>query len=473
MSACSEYYPTEPSSPVVTTASVPGPQSVQGLETLGQVFDARPAYFLADYEKSLGNYIVDADGNAFLDVYAQIASIALGYNNPKLIEAAKSPEMIRALVDRPALGNFPSKDLAPILQKILDFAPKGQDKVWSGLSGADANELAFKAAFMYYRAKQRGYNAAFSAEENTTVMQNAQPGSPQLAVLSFKKAFHGRLFASGSSTCSKPIHKLDFPAFEWPHAEYPYYAFPLAENEAANRAEDDRCLKIVEDLITSWPTPVAALIVEPIQSEGGDNHASTYFLQKLRDLTLKHGVVYIIDEVQTGVGATGKAWCHEWADIQPPVDLVTFSKKFQSAGYFFHDPLFVPNQPYRQFNTWCGEPARMIIAGAIAQEVTDKNLIQQVSRVGDYLFGKLEQLQSQNPDKFQRLRGQHRGTFIAWDLPSSAQRDALLKSLKQKGCNVGGCAEKSVRLRPTLTFEEKHADILLEALTQAVAELEN
>ncbi|CEP64138.1 4-aminobutyrate transaminase LALA0_S10e03312g [Lachancea lanzarotensis] len=471
MSVASQYYPNEPTVPVVQTSAIPGPESVKGLEALGKVFDARPAYFLADYEKSLGNYIVDADGNSYLDLYAQIASIALGYNNPKLIEAAKSPEMIRALVDRPALGNFPSRDLEPILKKILKFAPKGQDKVWSGLSGADANELAFKAAFMYYRSKERGYHKEFSTEENTSVMRNAEPGSPHLAVLSFKKAFHGRLFASGSVTCSKPIHKLDFPAFEWPHAEYPHYQYPLAENEAANRAEDDRCLKIVEDLIKSWSIPVAALIIEPIQSEGGDNHASKYFLQALRDLTSKLGVVYIIDEVQTGVGATGKAWCHEWADIQPPVDLVTFSKKFQSAGYFFHDTLFVPNKPYRQFNTWCGEPARMIIAGAIAQEVQEKNLLEQCSRVGDYLFAKLEALRSKYPQKFQRLRGQSRGTFIAWDLPTGAERDALLKSLKLNGCNVGGCAELSVRLRPTLTFEEKHADIFIEALAKSVSEL--
>lgn len=471
MSVAAKYYPSEPASPSVVTTSIPGPKSQEELAKLDKVFDARPAYFMTDYEKSVGNYIVDADGNTYLDLYAQIASIALGYNNPALIKAAQSPEMVRALVDRPALGNFPSKDLAPILEKILKFAPKGQDHVWSGLSGADANELAFKAAFIYYRSKQRGYDTEFSTEENQSVMKNAEPGSPHLAVLSFKKAFHGRLFASGSVTCSKPIHKLDFPAFQWPHAEYPSYKFPLTENEEANRAEDDRCLKIVEDLITSWSIPVAALIIEPIQSEGGDNHASKYFLQSLRDLTLKHGVVYIVDEVQTGVGATGKFWCHEWADIQPPVDLVTFSKKFQSAGYFFHDPKFIPNKPYRQFNTWCGEPARMIIAGAIGQEIVDNKLLEQCSRVGDYLFSKLEALQSKYPEKFQRLRGQNRGTFIAWDLPSAAERDALLKSLKLHGCNVGGCAELSVRLRPSLTFEEKHADIFVDALSKAVSEL--
>ncbi|CAI4062642.1 hypothetical protein N7582_002185 [Saccharomyces uvarum] len=471
MSICEQYYPEEPAKPTIKTDSIPGPESQKQLEELGKVFDTRPAYFLADYEKSLGNYIADVDGNTYLDLYAQISSIALGYNNPALIKAAQSPEMIRALVDRPALGNFPSKDLDKILKQILKSAPKGQDHVWSGLSGADANELAFKAAFIYYRAKQRGFDADFSEQDNVSVMENSAPGAPQLAVLSFKKAFHGRLFASGSTTCSKPIHKLDFPAFHWPHAEYPSYKFPLEDNADENRKEDDRCLKLVEELIKTWSIPVAALIVEPIQSEGGDNHASKYFLQKLRDITLKHNVVYIIDEVQTGVGATGKLWCHEYADIQPPVDLVTFSKKFQSAGYFFHDPKFIPNRAYRQFNTWCGEPARMIIAGAIGQEISDKKLTEQCTRVGNYLFKKLEGLQKKYPENFQSLRGKDRGTFIAWDLPTGEKRDLLLKKLKSNGCNVGGCAVNAVRLRPSLTFEEKHADIFIEALTKSVKEL--
>lgn len=471
MTAPEAYYPNEPTKPVVKTSKVPGPESQKQLADLDTVFDARPAYFVADYEKSNGNYIVDVDGNAFLDLYAQIASIALGYNNPALIKAAKSPEMVIALVDRPAPGNFPSADMPDILRKILQVAPKGQDHVWSGLSGADANELAFKAAFMYYRAKQRGYDTEFSTEENKTVMENAAPGAPHLAVLSFKRAFHGRLFASGSTTVSKPIHKLDFPAFDWPHAEYPSYQYPLEKYEDENHKEDERCLKIVEELIKTWKYPVAALIIEPIQSEGGDNHASKYFLQKLRDITLKYNVVYIVDEVQTGVGATGKLWCHEYADIQPPVDLVTFSKKFQSAGYFFHDPKFIPSKPYRQFNTWCGEPARMIIAGAIGQEIIDRDLTSQVVRVGDYLFKKLEALQEKYPTKFHNLRGKNRGTFIAWDLPTPEERDTLLKKLKLNGCNVGGCSTNSVRLRPTLTFEEKHADIFVEALAKSVTEL--
>lgn len=468
MSVCEKYFPEEPAAPQLVSA-FPGPKSQAAVQSLGKVFDSRPVYFAADYAKSLGNYIVDADGNTFLDVYAQIASIPLGYNNPALIAAAKSDKMVRAIVDRPALGNFPGTDTEEIIAELLKVAPKGQTQVWSGLSGADANELAFKAAFMWYQAKKRGYSAQFSTEENESVMKNQAPGSPELAVLSFERAFHGRLFASASTTCSKPIHKLDLPSFKWPKAEFPSYKYPLADNAASNKEEDARCLAIVENLFSTWEAPIAALLIEPIQSEGGDNHASAEFFQGLRDITLKHGALMIVDEVQTGVGATGTMWCHEHFNLSPVPDMVTFSKKFQSAGYYFHDPELVPNQPYRQFNTWCGDPARMILAGAIGAEVVKHDLAAAATRVGAYLYGKLEKLAEKYPAYLADLRGKDRATFIAWSFKEPAARNKFLADMKSVGINIGGCAEDSVRLRPTLVFEEKHADLLVAGIEKVLS----
>lgn len=469
MSVAQQYFPDEPSAPVVATSEFPGPKSKASIESLGKVFDSRPAYLIADYEKSVGNYLVDVDGNSFLDVYAQIASIPLGYNNPALIAAAKSDKMIRAIVDRPALGNFPGKDTEEILQDLLAIAPKGQDKIWSGLSGADANELAFKAAFFWYQSQQRGYTAAFTDEENKSVMKGEAPGSPELAILSFERAFHGRLFASGSTTCSKPIHKLDLPSFKWPKAEFPSYQYPLDKYEAENAQEDKRCLDIVEHIFQTWNIPIAGLLVEPIQSEGGDNHASKEFFQGLRDITLKHGALLIVDEVQTGVGATGKLWAHEHFELSPAPDMVTFSKKYQSAGYYFHEPKIIPNLPYRQFNTWCGDPARMILAGAIGKEVVKHDLSAKAQKVGGYLYNKLEALQAKYPKYLKDLRGKDRATFIAWSLDDAAARNKFLHDMKSVGVNIGGCAEDSVRLRPTLVFEEKHADILVAAIEKVLS----
>lgn len=462
------YYPDEPASPKVVSATLPGPENAKAIEKLSKVFDTRAAYYVADYYKSLGNYIVDVDNNVLLDLYAQISSIALGYNNPAVLDAARSKEMAVALANRPALGNFPSNDYADILAEgILAAAPPGLDKVWTDLSGSGANETAYKAAFMYKRAKERGFDADFSAEELTSTMANKSPGSPDLSILSFETAFHGRLFGSLSTTRSKPIHKLDIPAFNWPKAPFPKTKYPLDQYAAENRAEEDRCLAEVENLIKTWPQPVAAIIVEPIQSEGGDNHASPYFFQGLRDLTKKLDVLFIVDEVQTGVGATGKFWAHEHWNLTSAPDIVTFSKKFQAAGYYFSEPKIVPNLPYRQFNTWCGDPSKAIIARAIYKEIVAHDLVARTAQVGDYLYNKLEKLSEKYPTKIQNLRGKNHGTFIAWDMESPAARDAFLKQLRLNGINCGGCGPQAVRLRPSLVFEEKHADIFVAAVEKS------
>ena len=274
---------------------------------------------------SLSNFhILATFSNSSLNSYAQIASIPVGYNNPHLAAAVNTPEMVRAIINRPALGNFPSADWSHILRTgLLAAAPKGLNQVFTALAGSDANELAYKAAFIYKRSQERGVGADFTEEELKSTMLNEGPGSPQMSILSFKSAFHGRLFGSLSTTRSKPIHKLDIPAFDWPAAPFPNLKYPLEEHAKENAEEEQRCLQETERLIKEWHNPVAAVIVEPIQSEGGDNHASPAFFQGLRDITKRTNVLFIVDEVQTGVGATGKFWAHDHWNLSSPPDMVT------------------------------------------------------------------------------------------------------------------------------------------------------
>jgi 4-aminobutyrate aminotransferase/(S)-3-amino-2-methylpropionate transaminase len=173
----------------------------------------------------------------------------------------------------------------------------------------------------------------------------------------------------------------------------------------------------------------------------------------------------IVDEVQTGVGATGKFWAHEHWDLPSPPDMVTFSKKAQTAGYYFGNSELRPNQPYRQFNTWMGDPARALLFKAIIQEIERMDLVTNTANVGDYLYSGIERLSKQYPGEFMNLRGKGQGTFIAFDSP---QRDAFLKKAKSVGVNIGGSGERAVRLRPMLIFQKHHADILLEALEKIV-----
>ena len=365
--------------------------------------------------------------------------------------------MVSAIINRPALGNFPSSTYAGILKTgILSVAPPGLNQVFTALAGSDANETAYKAAFMFHRRRERA-GAEATAEELSSCMNNSAPGSPELSILSFKRGFHGRLFGSLSTTRSKPIHKLDIPSFNWPQAPFPALKYPLDENAAANAAEEKRCLDELAAILSA-SSSIAALVVEPIQSEGGDNHASAAFFQGIRDLTKKHKTLFIVDEVQTGVGATGRFWAHEHWNLSSPPDMVTFSKKAQTAGYYFGDALLRPDKPYRQFNTWMGDTTKALLFRAIVQEVKKGDLVAKTAEVGGWLYKALEELARKYPGEIGNLRGKGMGTFIAWDSP---RRDEFLKAMKKVGVNVGGSGESAVRLRPMLIFERKHAEILV------------
>jgi 4-aminobutyrate aminotransferase/(S)-3-amino-2-methylpropionate transaminase len=225
-----------------------------------------------DFAKSKGNYIVDADGNTLLDLFAQIASIPIGYNSPAFLSLTTSPAFQSALANRPALGVNPTKDWVDAVEAaFMSVAPKGMSNVFTAMCGSCANENAFKAAFMYQAAKLRG-DKEFTMEELQSCMKNQAPGSPDMSILSFSQGFHGRLFGSLTTTGSKAIHKIDIPAFDWPKAPFPQRKYPLDENVEHNQKVEQQCLDEAEKLIKTWKSPVAAVVIEPVQSEGGDNH---------------------------------------------------------------------------------------------------------------------------------------------------------------------------------------------------------
>ncbi|XP_076300987.1 4-aminobutyrate aminotransferase isoform X1 [Lasioglossum baleicum] len=456
----------EPKKPVVTT-EIPGPQSRTLLKDLNMIQQASSVQFFADYEKSTGNYIMDVDGNALLDMYMQISSMPLGYNHPAMLKVLADPVNQKFIANRPALGVFPGKDWPSRLKKVMlekGIAPPGLSHITTMMCGSCSNENAFKNIFIWYAEKHRK-GAPFTKEEIESCMMNQLPGAPRFSILSFKGAFHGRTLGTLSTTHSKYIHKIDIPAFDWPIASFPQYKYPLNENTRENQQEDQRCLAEVEELFAKYKNekkvPVAGVIVEPIQSEGGDNHASPEFFQGLQRITKKHGAALLIDEVQTGGGPTGKMWCHEHFNLETPPELVTFSKKMQLGGYY-HSEALKPNLGFRVFNTWMGDPSKVILLEAVLETIKNEKLLERVTRVGEYTLKQLTSLQNEFSSTINSVRG--RGTFIAFNCATTELRDQLLKELLKKGIQCGGCGVVSIRLRPALTFTENHADIFLDRL---------
>ncbi|KYQ89293.1 hypothetical protein DLAC_11797 [Tieghemostelium lacteum] len=460
-------FPGEYKEPIVKT-TIPGPQSQILYNKLNNLQDPRASHFFADYTNSRGNYIADVDGNILLDLYCQIASIPIGYNNPELIKAAKSDKWISAIINRPSLGVLPPKDWPALIENsFMQVAPKGLKNIFTAMCGSCANECAFKAVFMHHQHVKRG-GKPFTQEEINSCMNNQAPGSPQLSILSFKKAFHGRTFGTLTTTRSKAIHKLDIPAFDWPAATFPDLKYPLEAHEAENRAIENKCLQEVEHLIKTWHVPVAGLIVEPVQAEGGDNHATPYFFQGLRDITKKYGVAMIVDEVQTGMGATGKFWAHDHWNLSSPPDIVTFSKKMQAAG-FYHNIEFRPSESYRNFNTWMGDPLRALELEVVIEQIKKNHLLENVDVTGKFLKNGLLEFQQKYPTLVKNVRGQ--GTFLAFDSTNPQTRDQMVGLLRTKGVETGGCGTEAIRFRPMLIAKPYHVNQFLDRFSQVLEQM--
>lgn len=457
---------------VVMKTAVPGPVSQEMMaEMVGFNTSLGSVPFFVDYEKSQGNYMLDADGNVFLDAFSQISSLPLGYNHAALTKAVHSSKVTNYLVNRPALAIMPPIDTKQLLERtLLRVMPKGMDCVQTMMCGSCSVENAFKAAMIKYRADQRGEYLPTEIELDTC-MRSEEPGTPDLTILSFKTAFHGRTFGSLSATRSKGIHRVDIPLLDWPAADFPMLKYPLHENEAENREIENRALDTVREQIKMYNERgrhVAAAIVEPIQAEGGDNYATPYFFRELQKILKEYNVAFIVDEVQTGGGATGKFWAHEHWDLPEAPDMVTFAKKMLIGGFFYQQE-FLPKQAYRIFNTWMGDPARNALLESVLDTVENDKLIERTQSAGRVLMNGLVEAQNKYPGLISNARGL--GTFLAVSCPSPERRDEFVTLLRESGLSMSGCGTDSIRFRPALIFNESHSKLLLEILDSTLSKV--
>lgn len=459
----------EPRGPILRT-SIPGPESQKLTQELDEIQNAGSVQFFVDYAKSQGNYITDVDGNVLLDLFTQIASIPIGYNHPNLLQVLSQPENLSTFINRPALAVFPPKDWVRHLKNaLLSVAPPGMHQVQTMACGACSIEHGQKAMFITHQRKKRG-GLPPSQEELTSCLYNKEPGCPDLTVLSFSGAFHGRTMGALGITHSKWIHKLDFPTSDWPMATFPKLKYPLHENERENMEIENRSLDEVRERIAEYNKrgrPVVGCCIEPIQAEGGDNFASPRFFQVLQKICKENEVVLLMDEVQTGCGSTGKFWAHEHFDLPEAPDIVAFSKKMLTGGFYYKEDLR-PKEAFRIFNTWVGDSSKVLLLEAVINTIKKYNLLDNVKETGKYLQDGLHEMEKKFPHSVFNVRGL--GTFCSVDFPDAGFRDSVIMKLRNRGVHAGACGDRSMRFRPTLIFEKHHADIFFDVFEKTLLE---
>jgi L-lysine 6-transaminase len=409
-------------------------------------------HIVIDLEKSHGTVIVDAlTGKEYLDCYSYFATLPIGHNHPKMEERGFQASLMRAALANPANSDMYSKEFAGFVKTFRRIAvPDEFTHLFFIAGGALAVENAMKVAFDWKAQKNRAAGIVGGADK----------------ILHFKEAFHGRSGYTLSVTNTEDTKIRDFPKFDWPRVSNPKVHFPL-DTERAAAAEAEACREI-EAAFAADPHGIAAILIEPIQGEGGDSHFRPEFLEKLREYADRLDALLIFDEVQTGLGATGTMWAFQGLGVTP--DIVAFGKKTQvcgimSTGRVDEIETNVFRVSSRINSTWGGNLVDMVRCARYLQIIQEDGLIENAARVGQRLKEGLLQLQA-DFEVISNVRGS--GLFLAFDMPHGESRNSLRTKCWEAGLATLTCGPRSLRFRPPLTFSESDADTAVEILRRVL-----
>jgi L-lysine 6-transaminase len=319
-------------------------------------------------------------------------------------------------------------------------------------------ENALKAAFDWKVRRNRAKGIA---------------GEKGSQVLHFREAFHGRTGYTLSLTNTDPVKTELYPKFRWPRVENPKLRFPVTpEVERDVEAAEARALQAIERAFAENPDDIAAVIIEPIQAEGGDNHFRPGFLQALQRKAREHEAFFIVDEVQTGVGLTGKMWAHEHFGLEP--DAMAFGKKTQVCGCAVgsrvdEEPQNVFKIPSRINSTWGGGLTDMVRFSRFLEIIEAERLVENARAVGEHLLRGLREVERERGGLVSNARG--RGLMIAFDLPSPELQKQAQKRLVEAGLLLLTCGVRSIRFRPPLNLTAAEAEAGIEIVRKTFKEL--
>ncbi|MCX7702918.1 MAG: L-lysine 6-transaminase [Planctomycetota bacterium] len=429
------------------------------LSTLSQHILVDGFEIVIDLEKSSGNYIYDSlSGEKFLDCYSYFASLPLGHNHPKMFEPSFLKELQIAALSNPANSDIYCTTYAAFVKNFAQLAmPSHFKHLFFVGGGAPAVENALKCAFDW------------------KVRKNLKKGKGELGkkVIYFDEAFHGRTGYALSCTHTAGV-KIDYyPRLPWYMVENPKLRFPVTESVLKEvKEKEEKVLKKIKKILKEDGDDVAALIIEPIQGEGGDNHFRGEFLKELRKICDESDVMLVFDEIQTGCGATGKMWCYEHFGVVP--DILVFGKKTQVCGIMVSERVDEVKENVftvsgRINSTWGGNLVDMVRGIRYIEVMKEESLIEKSAEVGEYFVERLWELSKKSKGLISNVRG--RGLFIAFDLPDGESRNRLRNALWGEKVVSLGVGSKSVRFRPALIFSEKEVDVVTAAIEKSLKKL--
>jgi 4-aminobutyrate aminotransferase len=437
--------------PHLVTA-LPGPKAQKIVERDHQVVS--PSY-TRDYplvaRTGRGALVDDVDGNTFLDFAAGIAVVATGHCHPQVVSAIQKQA---ADLIHMSCTDFYYEGMVEFAEKLAAIAPgKGAKRVYFGNSGTEAIEAAMKLA-RYHTGRDK--------------------------FIAFHGCFHGRTMGSLSLTASKAVQRKHFGSLLGGvfHAPYPNTyrgAYGVRPEDAAT----DAIAYIENELFKRLcdPSDVAAIFVEPIQGEGGYVAAPAEFLQGLERLCRKHGILLVADEVQSGMGRTGKWWGVDHAGIEP--DILCTAKGIASGmplSAVIAKAEVMDWKPGAHASTFGGNPVS-IAAGLATLGVLESGAVANAARMGDFIFSKIAGWRERHRSVGDiRGKGLMIGIEFVRDQKTKERapevRDYVIEAAFRKGVLVLGAGENSLRLAPPLIIDEEQAEFALQTLDACISEAE-
>ncbi|MFN3344176.1 MAG: aminotransferase class III-fold pyridoxal phosphate-dependent enzyme [Chloroherpetonaceae bacterium] len=427
---------------------------------------------ILDLRKSSGAYLYDAvSKRKLLDFFTFVASAPVGANHPAIWnDKAFLDKLLYAAIVNPSNSDIYSVEMAEFVETFRQLAmPKGMKYTFWIAGGALAVENAIKAAFDW--KVKKNFKKGYTTEKGHQVIH-------------FKQAFHGRSGYTLSMTNTDPAKTDLFPKFNWPRITNPKITFPLNEQHLAEVEKlEAQAIAEIKQAFYENKDDIAAILIEPIQGEGGDNHFRPEFLKALRLLSLENDAMLIFDEVQTGLGLTGTMWAAEQVlnngnpcavgdttckslgrcvgDELCLPDMIAFGKKTQVCGFMsttrideIEDNVF--HVPSRINSTWGGNLVDMLRSKKYIEIIEQDKLLTNAKNIGAFLLTKIQLLVEEFKGTVSNPRG--RGLMCAFDLPDKATRNKFISEVMKQGVVMLGCGERTVRFRPPLTLSLAEAE---------------